>query len=80
MIASLFLLANLGFITGVALASFSISKYFLLILFLRFKKIKLVFVFIIFVLLGAWRYELYQIKKPAINLNNKIRPFQMAFQ
>lgn len=72
MIASLFLFANLGFITGIFLASFSISKYLLLILFLRFKKFKLVFVFIIFVLLGAWRYEIYQTKKPVINLNNKI--------
>ncbi len=71
MIASLFLLANLGFIAGVALASFSISKYILLILFLRFKKFKLIFVFIIFTLLGAWRYEMYQTKKPVINLNNK---------
>jgi len=70
MLASLFLYANLGFITGVALASFSISKYFLLILFLRFKKFKTILVFVIFALLGAWRYEVYQIKKPAIALNN----------
>lgn len=71
MIASLFLLANLGFITGIFLASFSISKYFLLILFLRFKKFKLIFIFIIFALLGAWRYEMHQTKKTVINLNNK---------
>jgi len=72
MLASLFLYANLGFITGVALASFSISKYFLLILFLRFKKFKTILVFVIFALLGAWRYEVYQIKKPVVALNNSI--------
>ncbi len=71
MVASLFLLANLGFITGIFLASFSISKYILLILFLRFKNFKIIFIFIIFALLGFWRYEFYQTKKPNINLTNQ---------
>jgi len=71
MLASLFLFANLGFITGIALASFSISKYLLLILFLRFKNFKIILVFIIFALFGSWHYELYQTKKPNINLSNQ---------
>jgi competence protein ComEC len=71
MLASLFLFANLGFIAGILLASFCISKYFLLILFLRFKNFKIILIFIIFALLGFWRYEIYQIKKPQINLTNQ---------
>lgn len=71
MIASLFLWANLGFITGVLLASFAISKYILLILFLRFKNSKIILIFIIFTLLGSWRYEVYQIKKPEIILSSQ---------
>jgi len=71
MLASLFLFANLGFITGILLASFSVSKYFLLILFLRFKNFKIILIFIIFALLGTWRYEIYQTKKSNINLNNQ---------
>lgn len=71
MLASLFLFANLGFITGIFLASFSISKYLLLILFLRFKNFKIILCFIIFALLGCWRYEIYQTKKQNINLNNQ---------
>ena len=71
MLASLFLWANLGFITGILLASFSISKYLLLILGLRFKNFKIILIFIIFALLGSWRYEVYQIKKPEIILSNQ---------
>ena len=71
MIASLFLWANLGFITGVLLASFAISKYILLILFLRFKNSKIILIFIIFTLLGSWCYEIYQTKKPEIILSNQ---------
>ena len=70
MLASLFLFANLGFIAGILLASFSISKYLLLILFLRFKNFKIILIFIIFVFLGGWRYEIYQTKKLQIDLSN----------
>jgi len=70
MLASLFLFANLGFITGITLASFNIPTYILLILFLRFRKFKIILVFIIFALLGSWRYEVYQTKKPQIDLSN----------
>ena len=68
MIASLFLSANLGFITGVTLASFNIPKYVLLILFLRFKKYKTILIFIIFALLGSWRYEIYRNQALKIDL------------
>jgi competence protein ComEC len=70
MIASLFLSANLGFITGVALASFNIPKYILLITLLRFKKFKLILIFIVFALLGAWRYGAYQVQAPKIDLTS----------
>ena len=70
MLASLFLLANLGFIAGVTLASFNISKYILLVAFLRFKNFRLVLIFIIFGLSGVWRYEAYQTQAPKINLTS----------
>lgn len=70
MIASLFLFANLGFIAGIILASFNISKYILLILFLRFKNFKIVLCFVIFALLGLWRYGAYQTQAPKIDLSS----------
>ncbi len=68
--ASLFLLANLGIITGVALASFNISKYFLLLIFLVYRrKFKFIICFIIFVVLGFWRYSTYQAKSLEVDLS-----------
>lgn len=71
MLASLFLFANLGFFIGVALASFGISKFILLILFFNIKKFRLIFVFVIFAFLGSAHYSNYQTKKPIINFNNQ---------
>lgn len=71
MLASLFLWANLGFVTGITLASFNISKLILLVLFLNIKKFKLILIFIIFAFLGSAHYLNYQTKQPIINFNNQ---------
>jgi competence protein ComEC len=75
MLASLFLLANLSFTAGVFFTSFNVSKYLLLaiIIFLKPRNFKTIFIFIIFFFLGIWRYEFYQTKQPKITfINQKI--------
>ena len=72
MIASLFLSANLGFIFGVALASFGASPKNLwclvfIFLFSR-RRFKIILLFIIFVCLGFWRYNSFELKSVYVDL------------
>jgi competence protein ComEC len=70
MIASLFLLANLGIIVGVVIAAFNISKYILILVFIFYrKKFKFILWFLIFVFLGLWRYYTYNSKSLEVDLS-----------
>lgn len=72
MLASLFLFANLGLISGFALASWQLSPWFLSLPFLmlikRRRYFKLIIIFILFASLAMWRYEVYQINLQAESL------------
>jgi competence protein ComEC len=72
MLASLFLFANLGFISGLALASWQLSPWSLVLSFLiliwRPRYHKQVLILIIFACLAMWRYEVYQIESQAESL------------
>lgn len=74
MTASLFLSVIFGLIAGVALASFKVSVYFFCFLFLIFIFRRHLFknnlLFIIFALLGFWRYEFYETKSLNLSLTN----------
>lgn len=71
MLASLFLWANLGFVTGIFLASFNISKLILLILFFNIKKFKTTLVFLIFIGGAFQYYSHYQNKQVDFNFTNQ---------
>lgn len=74
MIASLFLFANLGLLSGFALASWQLSPGLLVLSFLiliwRRCYFKNVLILIIFAWLAMWRYETYQAKSQAESLIN----------
>ena len=71
--ASLFLSVNIGIIFGISLASFGVAAEYLwaLIFIFIFKRrpLKVVLFFILFVLLGFWRYETYQAKSADVDLS-----------
>lgn len=70
--ASFFLFFNLGIIGGVAAASFGISplifNYFFLLIIFRFKKIKIILLFILALYLGYFRYENYYLSHSVVDL------------
>jgi len=72
MIASLFLSANLGIISGVALASYGVTSnnlWWLIFIFIfSRRRFKIILFFVIFLFLGFNRYNFYALKSTAVDL------------